>query len=139
MNKIFERLKDFNVIDYWEKNGLADIQVDGINGGVKFIVIAEDNNFKNIKSVEIFASANKIGSDENYFERDIVEKLIQAIIHSNIYLKKASKTNSEKNNIFNWIFRQNNLNNLLYIIGVNCTQEEVDKMEGLVRLNFEKS
>ena len=150
MNKLLLPLREYNITYYLESGKcMFIIIIEGDNGGIYFEVIAEDNQFNVIRSVEIHASVGRINSRENYFEKDVLKELILAITENKVYLQKAKKRGFEDckqlfadwktallSIVFWWVIVFGTINDNLYIMGVNCTQEEVDKMKGLVRLDL---
>ena len=84
---------------------------------------------------------------EAVWNEDILEQVVKSVVKREIYIQSAKKsdmfTSGIRNFILGIIFLPlmlfGRINDKLYIIGVNCTQEEVDKMDGLIRLDFEKN
>jgi hypothetical protein len=134
--------------EYYETFKTVQFHTGNKNEGLLVFIAFTDSTKSKVYEVEVHASYKNINAREYIYEKDIVDQLIHAIQNNNIYLQEVDQNSLEnQKHSKDWLSKvliffigkkafEDGINDNLFIVGIDCTQAEIDKMTGLVRLEF---
>jgi hypothetical protein len=123
-----------------------------VNSGTSWLMLSvcyKDYEYSEIDGIEVSASKNGVEIDEIYFNYDCRINLVNAILNDQIYIEVVKWKGSRVNwSVFkDWktyffllflplfMFYPKEYS-LLWIVGVNCTEEEIKLKDNLLMLDF---